>query len=149
MSYSTTRRCDVCGATNRVSAKNLADTGRCGSCKAALPPAREPLEVGTRDFDEIVREARVPIMVDFWAAWCGPCHAAAPEVNALAREMAGRALILKVDIDAHAELAARFGVQSIPNFVVLRNGQTVFQQPGLVGRQQMRSWLESAGARAA
>ena len=87
-------------------------------------------------------------MVDFWAAWCGPCRVAAPEVSALAREMAGKALVLKVDTEAHPDLAARFRVQGIPNFVVLRNGEVVLQQPGLVRRDQMRSWLEMAGARA-
>ncbi len=97
-------------------------------------------------FDEITRAARVPVLVDFWADWCRPCHMAAPEVKALAHEMAGRALVLKVDTERHPELGARFRVQSIPNFVVLRNGQPVFQQPGAVGRSQMRSWLETAGA---
>ncbi len=146
MSYSAIRACTACGAKNRISAKHLADTGRCGSCKASLPPSGEPIEVDSVAFDEIVREARVPVLVDFWAAWCGPCRAAAPEVHALAREMAGRALVLKVDTEREPELAGRYRVQSIPNFLVLRNGEPVFQQPGLAPRQQMRSWLETAGA---
>ncbi len=141
-----TTTCKSCGKKNRVPAKHLADTGRCGSCQAPLEPAGEPIDVDTASFDEIVRESRVPVLVDFWAAWCGPCRAAAPEVKALAHEMAGKALVLKVDTESHPDLATRFRVQSIPNFAVIQNGQMVFQQPGLVNRSQMRNWLETAAA---
>ena len=147
MSYSVTRKCPHCGTQNRIPAKHLADTGRCGTCKASLPPASEPLNVGLAAFDEIVRESRVPVLVDFWAEWCGPCRAAAPEIHALAEEMAGQALVLKVNTESEPALAQRFRVMSIPNFVVLRDGNVVLQQAGLVGREQMRNWLrQAAGA---
>ena len=149
MAWSTTRICRSCGAKNRVPARHLANTGRCGSCKAPLPPLDEPLDVDPAVFDETVREARVPVLVDFWAAWCGPCRMAAPEVAALAKEMAGRAVVLKVDTERHPELAARYRVQGIPNFVVLRNGDVVLQQAGVVPRAQMRQWIERASAPAA
>ncbi|HLH02273.1 MAG TPA: thioredoxin TrxC [Bryobacteraceae bacterium] len=148
MHYPVVTACPQCGAQNRIPAKHLADRGKCGACKSALNPVGEPVEVDASAFEEIVREARVPVLVDFWAAWCGPCRMAAPEIEALAREMAGQALVLKVDTEREPALSARYRVASIPNFLVFRNGRPVFQQPGLVGRAQMRSWLESAAAQA-
>jgi thioredoxin 2 len=140
------RPCPACGTRNRIPAAHLAETGRCGKCRAELPPVREPLEADPALFDEVLREARVPVLVDFWAAWCGPCRMAAPEVQRAAENMAGRAVVLKVDTEAHPELAARYNVRGIPNFLVLKDGEVVTQRPGLVGHAQLEQWLRSAGA---
>jgi thioredoxin 2 len=135
------RSCPHCGKGNRVPAGRLADIGRCGACKGELPPQSEPIDADDAAFAEIVRDSRVPVLVDFWASWCGPCRMAAPEVKALAQEMAGKAVILKVNTEEHPQLASQFGVQSIPNFVVLRQGRVVSQQAGLASRAEMRRWL--------
>jgi thioredoxin 2 len=139
------RTCKNCGQKNRIAANHLADdAGRCGACKTPLPPQDEPLQVDTELFDEIVKNSRVPVLVDFWAEWCGPCHAAAPEVARTAKNMAGQAIVLKVDTDKHQQLAARYGVRGIPNFAVFFGGKLVRQQAGVVNHDVMESWLRSA-----
>jgi thioredoxin 2 len=138
------RTCKNCGQKNRVSANHLADTGRCGACKTPLPPIDEPLQVDTALFDEVIQTARVPVLVDFWADWCRPCHMAAPDVARTAASMAGKALVLKVDTEKYPQLSARYNVRGIPNFIVFSGNKLVRQQAGVVGQSVMEGWLKAA-----
>ena len=121
---------------------------RCGRCKAALGPINAPIDVpDSAIFDRVVREAPVPVPVDFWGAWCGPCRMVAPEVARAATTLAGHALVLKVDTERLPALAARYGVQGMPNFVVLDRGKVVQQRAGAMRHPALVQLVD--GARAA
>jgi thioredoxin 2 len=133
-------RCENCGRRNRVPA---AATGipRCGNCHQPLPWI---VDAGDEDFTEVAEQASVPVLVDLWAPWCGPCRMVSPALAQLAGEMAGRLKLVKVNVDEAPKLQQRFGVQAIPTLMVLRNGQVVARQAGAAPAPALRAWLEQA-----
>ena len=106
-----------------------------------LPPHASPISITSESqFDDIVNGARVPVVVDFWAPWCGPCRQVAPEVKKAAHNLAGKAIVLKVDTDALGDLAQRYQVQSIPNFAVFSGGRLMRQRAGAIDHRQLEKW---------
>lgn len=135
--------CRTCGAQNRVPAKRLRDKARCAQCKAGLLPLQSPVPLATpADFDELVRDAPGPILVDFWAAWCGPCRMVAPELEKLARERAERLIIAKVDTEALPAVAQRFAIRSIPTLILFQGGSEARR---LSGALPARAIVEQLG----
>ena len=119
-------RCSSCGALNRVPAENV-EKGLdpvCGRCKTSLP-VREPVAVTNATFAGEVEQSEIPVLVDMWAEWCGPCRYLAPIVDQIAHEMAGRLRVVKLNVDENPATASRFGIQGIPALLIFKNGREV------------------------
>jgi thioredoxin 2 len=123
--------CPSCGKNNRLGYAHVDRPHRCASCKTPLAPPAEPLEVpGAAVFDAIVSTASVPVVVDFWAPWCGPCRAVAPEFEKVARSRSGQLLVLKVNTDVLTDLGARYSIRSIPTMMVFSKGRETGRTAG-------------------
>lgn len=122
-------RCPHCGTANRVPAARATDEPQCGHCHQPLLDGH-PLELTDENFDAVVAAASVPVLVDFWAPWCGPCRAMAPAFEQASRQLGGQALLVKVNSDDNPELSARFGIRSIPTLVRLDRGAETRRQSG-------------------
>jgi thioredoxin 2 len=121
--------CTHCAATNRIPAERLGDDPVCGRCGQALLDG-QPVELSDANFDKVVGASDLPVVVDFWAPWCGPCRQMAPQFEQAAHTLKGRALLVKVNSDDNPQTAARFGIRSIPTLVKLQRGQETSRVAG-------------------
>jgi len=142
--------CPACGQKNRLAYGRLGETSRCGQCKRELPPPAAPVEVArSADFDRLVAGASVPVVVDYWAPWCGPCRMVAPELQQVAARQAGRMLIVKVNTDVLADLGERFQIRSIPTLAVFAGGREIARTAGARPAADIEAFIANAVASAA
>jgi thioredoxin 2 len=133
-------RCPNCGRRNRVPA-TASGIPRCGNCHKPLPWI---VDAGDDTFADVAERASVPVVVDLWAPWCGPCRMVSPALAQVAADMAGRLKLVKVNVDDSPRLQQRFGVQSIPTLLVMRKGKVTSRQVGAAPAAALRSWVEQA-----
>ena len=140
-------QCPSCGRANRLAFATLGKAARCGHCKTALSAPAAPIEIEDASaFDAAVSASALPLVVDFWAPWCGPCRMVAPELERFARAAAGRYLVVKVNTDVHQEIGARFRIQSIPTLAVIAGGREIDRSAGVRPAADIQAFVDRAVA---
>ena len=132
--------CPHCHAINRIPTERMDDAPKCGQCKSALFSA-SPVELTDQIFNKHINKNDIPVVVDFWASWCGPCKMMAPEFKQAAHVLEPKVRFAKVDTEANQQTAARFGIRSIPTMILFKKGKQVAQQAGAMSAVQINEWI--------
>jgi len=137
--------CPSCGQKNRLAYDRLGTASRCGQCQRDLLPPGAPIEIQrSADFDRLVAASVLPVVVDYWAPWCGPCRMVAPELEKVAARQAGRLVIVKVNTDALSDLGERFGIRSIPTLAVFAGGREIARTAGARPADEIEAFITKA-----
>ncbi|WP_421758805.1 thioredoxin TrxC [Devosia sp.] len=132
--------CPSCGGTNRIGAGKALIAAKCGKCHEPLFEG-QPAAVDAAAFDKQIGRSDIPVVVDFWADWCGPCHAMAPSFEAAARDLEPKMRFLKLDTEAEPAIAGRYNIRGIPNLIVFKHGKILAQQAGAMNASALKAWL--------
>jgi thioredoxin 2 len=136
--------CPACAAINRVPDSRLEDQPNCGKCHRPLLPGK-PVDLNSASFDAFISRSGLPVVVDFWASWCGPCKIMAPVFAQTASELAARARFAKVETETEQGLASRYSIRSIPTLAIFKNGQEIARQAGAMDGANLKRWLAAHG----
>lgn len=129
--------CSSCAQKNRIPAERVTQTAKCGKCGAEVSATGRPVLISGADFHDLVENSPIPVLVDFWAPWCGPCKMVAPELEKLAMRKQGEVVVAKLNTDEHPAIAQREGVRGIPMFALYSGGERVKTQTGYMSAQQL------------
>ena len=140
--------CTFCRALNHIDLSRLAQRPKCGKCSRLLLLDR-PVKLNDNQFDRVIADAQIPVLVDFYADWCAPCKAMAPAIDELAHEHPGRVLVAKLDTDNNPQVSARFQIRGIPTLIVFEHGREVRRQTGAIGRAQLEQLVDLHRSQAA
>ena len=139
--------CPSSGQKNRLAYGRLSERVRCARCKTEIAAPASPIDIhDSADFDRLVASSSVPVIVDYWAPWCGPCRMVAPELQKVAARQAGKALVVKVNTDELSDLGQRFGIRSIPTMAVFAGGKEVGRTSGARPAADIEAFLEQSAA---
>ena len=135
--------CPNCLAKNRILGSKLADKPKCGKCKNFLFSGK-PVELSDQTFIKFVQNTSIPVVVDFWAEWCGPCKMMAPAFEQVAGIMEPKIRVAKLNVDNAPQVSSRFRIRSIPTVAILSNGKVTAQRAGAMGRQELTHWIQQS-----
>jgi thioredoxin 2 len=139
--------CTACGKKNRLAYEKLGEAVKCGQCKAPINAPAQPIELhSSADFDRLVATSSLPVVVDYWAPWCGPCRMVAPELQKVAARQAGQMIVVKVNTDELSDLGQRFGIRSIPTLAVFEGGKEIARESGARPAEQIEAFIARSRA---